>query len=401
MTQFKRLQSIQPNEYFKSFMSNLDNPLEVWRHAFEEQLSDGSRSLLIVMTSMPREVFLEDLKDAFLSYHLKLAKEYRFKTAPNDFLHALKELEGNFISTEKSRDRTIIRLHNPSIRDFLREYLASHEQVLRTLVRASTCFDQYMILWEFREEQSDLLKFRKTLIKYNDEFVRALFPGLNYGICRLIDHQISKGNRYKAVWDMSFEAKAMLVISVAFEIKTDLAMKLLAQVIDVMNQRMIDNHADRDDLIRFIKELKKPESAPYDLSTVFLANARNYFVHDIDSLDAINCFWGFIDLFPQAISSDVIEDMKSKFVEIAKEDMGYSPDNPDSYREYAYEIEKLAKRFNVDMSYRMKELESDAKEMEEEQQPNEPDDQEDYGSGSSSDSCGDSDIDSIFSTLKR
>lgn len=42
MTKYSRLQCIQPNNYFKFFMSNLDNPLEVWRHAFEEQLSDSS-----------------------------------------------------------------------------------------------------------------------------------------------------------------------------------------------------------------------------------------------------------------------------------------------------------------------------------------------------------------------
>ena len=108
MTQYSRLQHTLPHDYFKSFMSNLDNPLEVWRHAFEEQLSDGSRNVLVVMTSMPGQVFLEDLQEAFLSYHLKQAKEYQFRTSPNDFLHALKELEGNFIVTEKSKDRTII-----------------------------------------------------------------------------------------------------------------------------------------------------------------------------------------------------------------------------------------------------------------------------------------------------
>ena len=169
---------------------------------------------------MPGQVFLEDLQEAFLSYHLKQAKEYQFKTSPNDFLHALKELEGNFIVTEKSKDRTIIRLHNPSIRDFLRDYLASHEQTLRVLVQTATFFDQHMILWEFREEQSESLKFRKTLVKYNTEFVHALFSSVNFRICRLIDHQVRKGNTYKNIWDMTFEARAMLVVSVAYELKT-------------------------------------------------------------------------------------------------------------------------------------------------------------------------------------
>ncbi len=401
MTQYSRVQYVQPHEYFKSFISNLDNPLEVWRHAFEEQLSDGARNLLVVMTSMPREVFLEDLQEAFLSYHLKLAKEYQFKTSPNDFLHALKELEGNFISTEKSKDRTIIRLHNPSIRDFLRDYLASHEQMLRALVLAAKYFDQHMILWEFHDEQGALLKFRKILIKYNAEFVLALFPSLNFRTCRLIDNQISKGNIYKTVWDMTFEARATLAVSVAFELKTDLSMNLLKQVIDIINQRMIDNHADREDLIRFLKELKKTEKVPHGLSSTFLTNAKNYFLTDINTLDSIDCFWDFKDLFPEVIANDAVESIKDKFMEVAHQDMSYPPDDPDAYRSEAYKIEKLAKQFEVDMSDRISELEAHARELEEEQRPDELYDHEDYGSGGGSDSCSDGDIDSIFSTLNK
>ena len=89
MTQLSHLHDVHPHAYFESFMSNLDNPLEIWRHAFEEQLSESSRNLLIVMASMPEHVFLEDLEEAFLSFHLKQAKEYQFKTTPNDFLHAI------------------------------------------------------------------------------------------------------------------------------------------------------------------------------------------------------------------------------------------------------------------------------------------------------------------------
>lgn len=401
LTQYSRVQSVQPREYFKSFMSNLDNPLEIWRHAFEEQLLESSQNLLIVMASMPEHVFLEDLEEAFLSFHRKQALEYQFKTSPHDFRHALKELEGNFIIIEKSKDKTIVRYHNPSIRDFLREYISSHEQVLRALVHTAKYFDQYMILWEFREKQSNLLKFRKTLIKYNEEFVRVLFSNFNFRTCQLINYQESKGNTYKKVWDMTFEDRATLSVSVAFELKTDLAMNLLNQVIDIINQRMIDNHVDRrEDLIQFLKELKKEERMSYDLSSTFLANAKNYFVTDIDSLDSIECFWDFKDLFPEVINSDVVENMKDKFMEVAQEDPGYSHEDPDFYRDDAYKIERLAKQFEVDMSDRIKELEDQAIELEEEQRPDEPDDHEGYGSGSGSDLCSDGDIDSLFGTMK-
>src|SRR4030043_1081884 len=395
MTQYPRLQYIHPHDYFKSFMSNLDNPLEIWRHAFEEKLSDGSRRVPMVMTSMPEQVFLEDLQEAFLAYHLKQAKEYQFKTSPNDFLHALKELEGNFIVTEKSNDRTIIRLHNPSIRDFLRDYLASHEQLLRALFRTATFFDQHMALWEFREEQSASLIFRKTLVKYNSEFVHALFSSLNFRMCRLRNIQVGKGNIYKDIWDMTFEARATLVVSVAFELKNDLSMKLLKQVIDIINQRMIDKHVyDRDDLVRFLKELKKAEKVLSVLSSAFLDRVKNYLTDDIGSLDSIECFCDFKGLFPKVITKDVVDSMKYKFIDYAEQDVWDSHyEDPDYYRDEAYKIEKLAKQFKVDMSDTIKALETHANELEEEQQPDEPDDLKGYSSGRGSDSCSDSDID--------
>lgn len=206
---------------------------------------------------------------------------------------------------------------------------------------------------------------------------------------------------YKQVWDMSFEARATLVVSVAFELKTDLSLNLLKQVIDIINQRMIDNHADRDDLIRFLKELKKAEKVSHGLSSTFLTNAKNYFITDIDSLGRIECFCDFKDLFPETITNDVVESMKDKFMEVAQQDMGYSHDDPDYYREDASKIEKLAKQFEVDMSDRIKELEDQARELEEEQRPDEPDDHEGYGSRGGSDLCSDGDIDSIFSTLNK
>ena len=88
-------------------------------------------------------------------------------------------------------------------------------------------------------------------------------------------------------------------------------------------------------------------------------------------------------------------------MEIANQDVSYSPDDPDAYRADAYEIEKLAKKFEVDMSDEIKKLEDKARELEEEQRPDEPDDHEGYGSRGGSDSCSDGDIDSIFSTLNN
>ena len=60
----------------------------------------------------------------------------------------------------------------------------------------------------------------------------------------------------------------------------------------------------------------------------------------------------------------------------------------------------LSKKFEVDMSDRIQGLEDKARELEEEQRHNKPDDYEGYGSRRESEVCSDGDIDSLFGTLK-
>ena len=124
------------------------------------------------------------------------------------------------------------------------------------------------------------------------------------------------------------------------------------------------------------------------------------FVTDIDSLDCIERFWDFKELFPEVIDSLAIENIKDKFIEVAQQVVSYSTDDPDIYREDANKIEQLSKNFKVDMSDRIKELEDQARELEEEQRPDEPDDYKGYGSGLEGEVCSDGDIDSLFGTLK-
>jgi hypothetical protein len=44
-----------------------------------------------------------------------------------------------------------------------------------------------------------------------------------------------------------------------------------------------------------------------------------------------------------------VEEIKKEFIELAEQDISYSPEDPDYYRDDANKIEMIAKRFEVDM----------------------------------------------------
>jgi len=62
LTQYSRVYDIDKDEYIDYFISNLDNPFEIWRHAFEGQITQSSRNLLVVLYCLTSEVFVGDLE---------------------------------------------------------------------------------------------------------------------------------------------------------------------------------------------------------------------------------------------------------------------------------------------------------------------------------------------------
>lgn len=175
MTQLSRVSIVKPNKYLEYFEENLNNPLALWKHAFEEQLSQRSRNLLLVMVTLPEKIFLKELQLAFDAFHFYYAKEYSYSAVPTDFTRALKELEGNFVITEKDNSNNIVvSFHNPSIRDFLREHLYTGQHELKVLIQTAIFFEQILLLWNFKDDQSGLFKYRQHIIDNKNDMVAAL-----------------------------------------------------------------------------------------------------------------------------------------------------------------------------------------------------------------------------------
>jgi hypothetical protein len=110
-TDFSRVRDLEPSQYATRFLRSLDNPLEIWQRAFAHQLSQGARNLLLVLASMPGEVFLEDLNEAFQAFQSQFSREFQQPFSPRDFPIALKELDDNFTRSERPDQRIIISFH--------------------------------------------------------------------------------------------------------------------------------------------------------------------------------------------------------------------------------------------------------------------------------------------------
>ena len=126
MTTYSRIATCDATDYPEMFISSLDNPADLWRHAFEHQISDASRHLLIALATCGREVVIEDLRVAFCSYHYKQGGMYGFRQGHRILRMHSKNLKAIFFAF---RDIRPTRRYNFIMHLYL---ILSHTGSLRT-----------------------------------------------------------------------------------------------------------------------------------------------------------------------------------------------------------------------------------------------------------------------------
>jgi DNA polymerase III delta prime subunit len=155
MTNAKATTACAPAVYPEVFLEQLNNPSELWRHAFEKQISEAGRHLLLVLASCGDGVFLGDLKESFDTFYLYRANRFGFPAFPASFESALEQLEGNFIRIDRAETNLVVSFHNPSIIDFLGQRLSRSHGDIGDLLQSAVFFEQIARLFEvFRSPSS-------------------------------------------------------------------------------------------------------------------------------------------------------------------------------------------------------------------------------------------------------
>jgi Restriction endonuclease len=223
MSNYARIKRVAPQEYQRHVRELLDKPELIWTHAFESQISQAARNLLIVLyTTGASHDDLVDLEPAWIAYHEHCAKRYNYVTAPGDFRSALKELDGGFVTIREGR----VDFLNASIRDFLAATLSASRERVRDVLEGATRFRQISGLWRLSSEPR-YAELREHLLANTNLFFAAL--------ARLMAVPYLHWRREKAGmvgthYDTSPAARVHLVISLAdqFQAAESLAIVTLA-----------------------------------------------------------------------------------------------------------------------------------------------------------------------------
>lgn len=147
MTDHLYVMGVSSKCYVSSFISRLDNPYELWEHAYKNQISLHTKNMLLVLSSVPSGMLLNDFKGIFDNFRSMFSEKYNVQRVDNEFLMALKEGEGNFVRLDIENNHQVIGFHNPSIRDYMTYYLSNDRDLLVLLIRSCNYFDQLITIW--------------------------------------------------------------------------------------------------------------------------------------------------------------------------------------------------------------------------------------------------------------
>ncbi|MEC0270123.1 restriction endonuclease [Paenibacillus anseongense] len=380
----------EDQNYFNSFMNHLDNPQRLWQHAFEFQISEVAQRILIVMSTLSPNVLLEDLQLALDSYdsHRKTV------SSSTDFRKALRQLEGNFIRVFKVDYETILSFSNPSIRDFIENYLAENLQELRPLCESLYFFDQCITLWNNAACNAVLKKnlsnqFINSLVKL---FEAKTFTLFNFGTR---NYNVSKVAS-------TLESRFIAILDILIEINYKSSKDGIISIEKILYNKVItDGIRSRENYPVLIDKLIKL-GFQYGVNKDEWINAiKNNMMEYLEDFDTYEIFSDLENAIPDFINSDEKNYIQQNFKEIIQhEQEHYLEDEKDVdvITGYYVSLERIAAFLDVDMSEEFTSLDVRIKNIQEEidHEPDYGDDDDNWRDYNGHD---DSDIDSLFDSL--
>jgi hypothetical protein len=394
MTQASHASKVSPSLYLSEFNNNLEHPERIWDHAFRYQISEASRHLLVVLCTLPDDVLLNDLECAFWTFYRFRQGRFGFSTSSLDWTDALKQLDGSFIATKRMGEDLVVSFHNPSIKDFVEDFMATSEGDVLDIINSSYFYEQYTKLWSGKRGTR-----YSGVDNHHEDFLRQLRKGIwnpSAAAVRAVNRNGETiGFHHELV---SFESRAEFAIRVANDIQNATSEKFLKVILQTLEQLWIQGKADRQDLVRLLQALTTRGLKPEDKT--FIA-AKRCLSRKPEEIGDFRALANFIKTYPNALTDIEREAIDEEFLKFASEYAeGWDDDDPDWLRQVAADLEFVGERLGLDVVSLTDPLYQKADEVEMERAQEEREDDYDRGEWEPPYTQGD-EIEEMFNSLKE
>lgn len=185
ITDCSNAQNVEPERYTEFILHTLNNPSLIWEHAYEYQIDDYCRFLLLTLFSLPtgiKSCFLQSSYNCRLEYEIK---QNGFKRILNPFFSKVKELQDGFIHhLRDTNGDEYYDFFNPSIIDFLVNYLKKNPDEKWRIIESMLFFEQLSSRFSFSTGENIVIEKDENerlykIIKNKENTLKSVTGGSN------------------------------------------------------------------------------------------------------------------------------------------------------------------------------------------------------------------------------
>lgn len=332
----------EPEEFSKTILSFFDNPESVWLHAFENTISKGSQITLLILSTIGTPVLMEDLRIALNSFIIANVQKYPLKIDSIEFKKIIKELESTFISTKMDSYKKIaIEFQNPSIQDFLINYIKGKNELIEDLINSFSFVSQFFRIFTFDKSKNEFNR-RISLNSYLlEKYVDKIISDFNLFKSSYI-YRANFENSSRFGWYKTDGFKYSFLIQILEELENSSNQKLYDFVIEEFQQSIepnFDGYSERKSYIKLLKKLKSEEI------TISSEKLINDFAKRVKSIESLKDFSSLKELFYNDYEDFV---SSPKFVDKIEEVVEYEIETTEvnQYEQLIDELKELENEFD-------------------------------------------------------
>lgn len=345
-------ENVEPKEFSRTLVSFFDNPISVWQHAFENTISKEAQIVLIVLSTMGTPVLLEDLKSAFDSFIKKNNETYNVSSDSMSFGKTIKELENTFIRTGMdSLNKIAIEFQNPSVQDFLINYIEQNKALMRDLIGSFVFTGQFFTIFTFEKKHS-VFNRRITLDNgilelFIDKLISDFDTLMTSSLMRLRFHVASKFEWYKsAKYNLSFLDQIFKESDMVSHPRLE---KFVVDKFEEEKEPRFDSPLERSAYLNLLSKVKSPTLQKKSKSIV------EQFAENTTTLDALKDFSRLSTIFQEPYNEYVgTQDFADKLFETVEKEIQSTEIS--QYEALIDDLREMEQRFEYSFDNEIKEL---------------------------------------------
>jgi DNA polymerase III delta prime subunit len=226
LSTFRRIKNIRPKDFTEFVRKLLEDPAEIWLHAYKQQLSESARTMLLAIHSLGSHSSIDDIFQAFEALSRYRAHKYNLPIKADDRAVAMSELCDSFVISKNGA----ISYINPSVADLMNRVIREIPDNGFDIIYSAQKFRQITTVCAIAQAGDG-----EALRAHLSRSVGAITPILR----RLSENPVyEKRDRKFLSVDVEIDMRAICLLDIAEFCRTSEILELLGLILEKTLERL-------------------------------------------------------------------------------------------------------------------------------------------------------------------